>query len=219
MRRRRVTCREFFGEDFYAVTGKHAISSRRLNKSYLQGMEQAARADGNTTLVSHVIASYARSHANVDTTVAYLKDHGLTGESAEVVLFMMMQRGVFGVSLYHALLAAFPDAFGKLTAKEQSRLMAQVPLSAYELETAGSVFAASEEMAAELACGKTELPRVVLRAMLAIGQGQGKAKDDGVYCKRKALGLCCDHLTGNVWKRRTGCRRAAFAMPVRKAPF
>ena len=175
-----VTCREFFGEDFYAVTGKHAISSRRLNKSYLQGMEQAARADGNTTLVSHVIASYARSHANVDTTVAYLKDHGLTGESAEVVLFMMMQRGVFGVSLYHALLAAFPDAFGKLTAKEQSRLMAQVPLSAYELETAGSVFAASEEMAAELACGKTELPRVVLRAMLAIGQGQGKAKGEGV---------------------------------------
>lgn len=188
-----VTCREFFGEDFYAVTGKRAISSRRLNKSYLQGMEQAARADGNTTLVSHVIASYARSHTNVDTTVAYLKDHGLTGESAGVVLYLMMQRGVFGVSLYHALLAAFPDAFGKLTAKEQSRLMAQVPLSAYELESAGSVFAASEEMAAELACGKTELPTVVLRAMLAIGQGQGKAKDEGVHCMRKALGLCCDH--------------------------
>ena len=188
-----VTCREFFGEDFYAVTGKHAISSRRLNKSYLQGMEQAARANGNTTLASHVIASYARSHANVDTTVAYLKDHGLTGESAGVVLFMMMQRGVFGVSLYHALLAAFPDAFGKLTAKEQTRLMAQVPMSAYELETAASVFAASEEMAAELSCGKTELPMMVLRAMLAIGQGQGRAKDEGVHCMRKALGLCCDH--------------------------
>ena len=188
-----VTCREFFGDEIFSITGMHALSSRRLNKSYLQGMEQAARADGNTTLVSHVIASYARSHANVDTTVAYLKDHGLTGESAEVVLYMMMQRGVFGVSLYHALLAAFPDAFGKLTVKEQSRLMAQIPLSAYELESAGSVFAASEEMAAELACGKAELPQMVLRAMLAIGQGQGKAKDEGVYCKRKALGLCCDH--------------------------
>lgn len=188
-----VTCREFFGEDFYAVTGKHAISSRRLNKSYLQGMEQAARESGNPSLVSHAIASYARSHANVETTVAYLKDHGLTGESAGVVLYMMMQRGVFGVSLYHALLAAFPDTFGKLTAKEQSLLMAQIPLSAYELEAVGSVFAASEEMAAELACGKTELPMVVLRAMLAVGQGQGKAKDEGVYCKRKALGLCCDH--------------------------
>ena len=188
-----VKCREFFGEDFYAVTGKHAISSRRLNKSYLQGMEQASRGNGNTTLVSHAIASYARSHTNVDSTIAYLKDHGLTGESADVVLFMMMQRGVFGVSLYHALLTAFPDAFGKLTAKEQSRLMVQIPLSAYELEAVGSVFAASEEMATELACGKTELPTMVLRAMLAIGQNKGKAKDEGVYCMQKALGLCCDH--------------------------
>ena len=188
-----VMCREFFGNEIFSITGMHAISSRRLNKSYLQGMEQAARADGNTALVSHVIASYVRSHANVDTTVAYLKDHGLTGESAGVVLFMMMQRGVFGVSLYHALLAAFPDAFGKLTAKEQTRLMAQVPMSAYELESAASVFAASEEMAEELACGKTELPMMVLRAMLSIGQGQGRAKDEGVHCMRKALGLCCDH--------------------------
>ena len=188
-----ITCREFFGEGIFAITGMHAISSRRLNKSYLQGMERAARDNGNTTLVSHVIASYARSHANIDTTTAYLKDHGLTGESAGVVLFMMMQRGVFGVSLYHALLAAFPDAFGQLSAKEQTQLMEKVPLSAYELETVGSVFAAVEDMAAELAQGKTDMPTMVLKAMLAIGQGQGKAKDEGIYCKRKALGLCCDH--------------------------
>lgn len=188
-----VTCREFFGEDVYAVTGRHAISSRRLNKSYLQGIEQAARDNGNTTLVSHVIASYARSHADIDTTAAYLKDHGLTGESAGIILFMMMQRGVFGVSLYHALLAAFPDAFGQLSAKEQTLLMEKVPLSAYELETAGSVFAAAEDMAAELAQGKTDMSTMVLKAMLAVGQGRGKAKDEGIYCKRKALGLCCDH--------------------------
>ena len=188
-----VTCREFFGEDVFAVTGKHAISSRRLNKSYLQGMEQAARNNGNTTLVSHIIASYARNHTDIDTTVTYLKDHGLTGESAGVVLFMMMQRGVFGVSLYHALLAAFPEAFGQLTAQEQSKLMEQIPLSAYELETIGSAFAVSEDMAVELARGKADMPMMVLKAMLAIGQGQGKAKDEGVYCKRKALGVCCDH--------------------------
>ena len=188
-----VTCREFFGEDVYAVTGRHAISSRRLNKSYLQGMERTARDSGNTTLVSHIIASYARSHADIDTTVVYLKDHGLTGESAGIILFMMMQRGVFGVSLYHALLAAFPDAFGQLSAKEQTQLMEKVPLSAFELETAGSVFAAAEEMAAELSQGKADMPTMVLKTMLAIGQGWGKAKDEGVYCKRKALGLCCDH--------------------------
>ena len=188
-----ITCREFFGEGIFAITGMHAISSRRLNKSYLQGMEQAARDNGNTTLVSHVIASYARSHADIDTTVAYLKDHGLTGESAGVILFMMMQRGVFGVSLYHALLAAFPDAFGQLSVKEQTQLMEKVPLSAFELETTGSAFAAAEEMAARLSQGKADMPAMVLKAMLAVGQGQGKAKDEGVYCTRKALGLCCDH--------------------------
>jgi len=188
-----VICREFFGEDFFNITGKRAISSRRLNKSYLQGIEQAARNSGNTTLVSHVIASYARNHTDVDTTVAYLKDHGLTGESAGIVLYMMMQRGVFGVSLYHALLAAFPNAFERLTAQEQSQLMEKIPLSAYELETIGSAFVASEDMAAELSRGNASMPMATLKAMLTIGQGRGKAKDEGVYCKRKALGLCCNH--------------------------
>ena len=94
-----VICRDFFGDDIFAITGKHSFSSRRLNKSYLQGLEQSARDNGNTTLVAHVVASFARNHSNVDTTAIYLKDHGLTGESAEIVLYMMMQRGVFSVSL------------------------------------------------------------------------------------------------------------------------
>lgn len=187
-----VACREFFGEEIFVITGTHSISSRRLNKSYLQGLEQAARGNGNPSLVSHVVAAYARSHADADTTAIYLRDHGLTGETAGVVLFMMMQRGVFGVSLYHALIMAFPGAFTQLTLKEQSLLMEQVPLSAFELETAGNVLAAAEEMSTELSRGNTEVPVEVLKAMLSIGQGQGKAKEEGVYCCRKALGLCCD---------------------------
>ena len=111
MYRNWVTCRDFFGDDVFAITGKHSFSSRRLNKSYLQGLEQSARDNGNTTLVAHVVASFARNHANIDTTAIYLKDHGLTGESAEVVLYMMMQRGVFSVSLYNVLIAAYPKAF------------------------------------------------------------------------------------------------------------
>ena len=187
-----VDCRDFFGEEILMVTGKEHISSRRLNKSYLQGLEQAARDNGNTTLVSHVIAAYARNHKDADTTVVYLRDHGLTGETAEVVLFMMMQRGVFGVELYHALAAAYPGVFERLSSKEQTRLMETIPLSAYELEMFGSVLAAAEEIHAELSQGRPETPSETLKAMLAIAQGRGKAKDEGIYCKRKALGLCCD---------------------------
>ena len=191
--RNRVDCRDFFGEEILKVTGMRHISSRRLNKSYLQGLEQTARDNGNTVLVSHVIAAYARNHADADTTVVYLKDHGLTGETAGVVLFMMMQRGVFGADLYHALLAAYPDTFKSLSAGEQTRLMAKIPLSAYELETSGAVLAASEEIYGRLSLGDTKVPSETLKAMLAVSRGRGRAKEEGIYCMRKALGLCCDH--------------------------
>ena len=188
-----VDCRDFFGEEILEITGRSHISSRRLNKSYLQGLEQAARDNGNTVLVSHVIAAYARNHADADTTVVYLRDHGLTGETAGIVLFMMMQRGVFGAELYHALLAAYPDSFKCLSARDQTLLMEKIPLSAYELETSGAVFAASEEIYGKLSQGETKVPAKALKAMLAVTQGQGRAKEEGVFCKRKALGLCCDH--------------------------
>lgn len=195
MYRNWVTCRDFFGDDVFAITGKHSFSSRRLNKSYLQGLEQSARDNGNTTLVAHVVASFARNHANIDTTAIYLKDHGLTGESAEVVLYMMMQRGVFSVSLYNVLIAAYPKAFEKLPAKEQTAIMEKIPLSAYELETVGTSLIASDRMAEVLAEGKTEEPKEILRAMFAVAQGKGKAKDAGIYCKKKALGFCCENPT------------------------
>ncbi len=190
-----IVCRDFFGDDIFAVTGKHSLSSRRLNKSYLQGIEQSALDNGSTTLQAHVVASFARNHAKIDTTAAYLKDHGLTGESAEVVLYMMMQRGVFSVSLYNALIAAYPEAFEKLSAKEQTAIMEKIPLSAYELETVGTSLMASDKMAEVFAEGKTEEPIEILKAMYAIAQGKGKAKDPGIYCKRKALGFCCGHPT------------------------
>lgn len=186
-----VTCKEFFGNEVFSITGKHAISSRRLNKSYLQGLEQSAKDNGNTTLVAHVVASLARNHANIDTTAIYLRDHGLTGENADVVLYMMMQRGVFSVSLYNTLIAAYPDAFEKLPAKEQTAIMEKIPLSAYELETLGTSLVASDRVTEVFAQGSTEEPKEILKAMFTIAQGKGKSKDAGIYCKKKALGFCC----------------------------
>ena len=125
--------------------------------------------------------------------LVYLKDHGLTGESAEIVLYMMMQRGVFSVSLYNALIAAYPEAFEKLSAKEQTAIMEKIPLSAYEIETAGTSMIASIQMSELFAEGKTEEPREILKAMFAVSQGAGKAKDAGIFCKKKALGYACEN--------------------------
>jgi len=188
-------CRDFFGEDMFLLTGRQNILSRRLNKSYLQGIEQATRDNGNTTLVAHIVASFARNHANIDTTAVYLKDHGLTGESAEVVLYMMMQRGVFGVSSYYALISAYPEAFEKLSVRDQTKLMENLSLTAYEIETLGTVMIAKEKIASELSQGYEDEPAKILKAMYSIGQGRGKSKDAGVYCMKKALGKMCVHPT------------------------
>lgn len=190
-----AVCRDFFGEDFVKIFGKRPVLSQRLNKSYLQGIEQAARENGNTALAAHVIAAFARNHAGINTTAIYLRDHGLTGESADVVLYMMMQRGVFSVSLYAALLAAFPGAFEKLTAKEQTQIMEKIPLSAYELEMAGAPLLASDRMGELFAGGRADEAAEILKAMFSLAQGRGKAKDAGIWCMQKALGFNCEHPT------------------------
>lgn len=183
--------RSFFGEEAFKITGRHNISSTRLNKSYLQGIEMSARYNGNTALVAHIVASYARNHMDVNTTAIYLKDHGLSGETAEVVLYMMMQRGVMGVYLYQALISAFPGQFEKLSMKEQTELMQLIPVSAYEIESIGSSLFASSKIHDNLIKADTEEPKAILKAMYAIGQGEGKSKDEGIFCKKKALGFSC----------------------------
>ncbi len=199
-----VKCKEFFGEDIYYITGKHSILSRRLNKSYLQGMEHTTRENGHTTLVAHVIASLARNHADINTTAIYLKDHGLTGESADVVLYMMLQRGVFGASLYSALITAYPESFSKMSIKEQSAIMEKISLSAYEMEMIGYSIDMTESMGemllrkkdvGKLNSVKMEETDVLLKEMFSIVQGHGKAKDEGIYCRRRALGFSCEKPT------------------------
>ena len=138
--------RDFFGNEIIEVFGNNNISSRRLNKAYLQGIEDAARKEGETTLIAHIVASLARNHTNYKTVITYLKDHGLTGESADVVLYMMMQRGVMSVYLYKALITAFPEQFTKLTANEQTKIMEMIPVSPYELEVVGLEALAEEKL-------------------------------------------------------------------------
>ena len=188
-----VRCQEFFGNPIYKITGRRNISSRRLNKSYLQGIEKAARENGHTAIGAHMVASYARNHKDVNTTITYLRDHGLTEENADLVLYMMMQRGILSIYLYSMLITAFPEQFERMTMKDQTKLMDFIPISAYEMEVEGQALISSRQIAVKFIEGKTEEPMEILKAMYEIGNGRGRAKDHGVYCKKKALGECCEN--------------------------
>lgn len=185
-----VQCKEFFGEEILEIIGRRSLSPRRLNKSYLQGLEIVVREQGNTSMIAHVVAAYARNHSDCDTTLIYLKDHGLTGETAEVVLYTIIQRGVFGSFLYGTLLEAFPDLFNKLPLKAQTELMENLSISAYELEVFGVMYEKLSEMEDMFSAGKQN---EVLEVLFSIALGRGKAKDAETYCMRRALGYSCEH--------------------------
>ena len=202
------TLSEFFGSEMMVpLKGRH-LESRRLNKVFLQGIEKTARQNGNSGLLASAVASYARNHTSMDTISHYLRDHTLDGETAETILYFMLQRGVFGFEYYRVLIVAYPDAFQKLTVKDQNRLIAimdETPLSV-EIKQAGLLAnmeireqfekaAARDSKENEQEFSESNFSEVItmMHAMLEISQSRGKGKDDGIHCLKRAMGEACAH--------------------------
>ena len=186
-----VNIRKLFGDSIYMQMGRRNISSRRMTKSYVQSIEERARIDGRGTMAAYTLASYARNHANIDTIAIYLCDNGLTEETAEVVLTLMMDRGVFGAIRYKEFLAAFPDVFSKLTAQEQTKVLAECDVSSYELEIMSAEMIPGIDLKTGFAEGKKEKALRILQDMFEVAQGFGRAKEPGIFCKKRAVGEAC----------------------------
>lgn len=188
----KVTIKAFFGQEAYDILHGQNIQSRRLNKDYLQGTEEEARRTGCGGLMASAVASYARNHTNLNTLESYLKDHNLTAESADVVLYCMLERGCFGFESYNLLISAYPDAFRKLTLQEQNTILAlsDRPL---EIENKGAGYEAAGLIQKKYQKGDDKAVLSMLKAMFEISQNRGKGKDDGIYCLRRARKEACQH--------------------------
>ena len=191
----RIRLSEFFGSEITDIFDNKNLSSRRLNKSYLQGIERASRDLGVGSMVAHRVAAYARNHRTDEITFRYLSDHNLFHESPEFVLWSMFERGVMGAIPYALMNAAFPDVFQKLSVSEQTLLIKSAGVPSYALELAYSSEVAAAKLHEAFLEGSLDEPKRLLRAMYQIGQGLGKAKDGGVYCLKRALGEICEHPT------------------------
>lgn len=188
-----VRLKGFFGEEIETVLDGFNLQTRRLNKSYLQGLEEKSRQLGLGGVMSSTIASMSRGHIDLGTIRIYLRDHNLSGEDASTVLYMMMERGVLGFELYHAVLTSYPESFAGLTMKQQNELLTQLNLSPLELEIAASETLAQEEMRTSLLTGNKQSTLSILTALFAICQGEGRGKDEGTYCFRRSRGEICNH--------------------------
>ena len=183
--------RKFFGQEMYDVLHGENIQSRRLNKDYLQGIEETSRQAGCGSLMASALASYARSHKDLNTIAHYLKDHTLNAENADMVLYFMLERGVFGFEIYQTLKTAYPDIMEKLPMRKQNELMAAVADNPYQIELEQSGIAASLRIKESFKEGDNETVLDMLKGMYEIAQGRGKGKDEGIHCVCRARGNPC----------------------------
>lgn len=179
---KKMNIKHFFGERMYYALDGANLMSRRLNKDYLQGIELSAKETGAGAVLASAVASYARNHISLDTISHYLHDHKLTGESAEMVLYMMMERGVFGFEAYQALVTAYPEAMHALPIKKQNELISMVQSSPYQIEMEETGNDTRYYVKDQFLKGNSETILQILTDMFELSQNRGKAKDDGVYC-------------------------------------
>ena len=189
----KMQLRDFFGRPMWDILRGQNIQSRRLNKDFLQGVEKAAREQGCGGVMASAVASYARNHTSLNTIKTYLHDHRLTGENADMVLYYMMERGVFGFELYQTLITAYPDAMRKLTLKEQNQVIDQMNVTPLQLEEAESGVRSILAIQTEFKNGNDAAVLQMLKSMYEITQNRGQGKDHGVYCLLRAEKMACQH--------------------------
>ena len=130
--------RHFFGKHFTAALGNRRFSSRRSNKSYLQGIDTANPGTRGKPK-GYMLAALARSHKSgigslAKTTEIYLKDAKFSGYSPEFIIREMFERGVF--SFIPAILLemyAGPE-YTLLPVRAQTKLIGEIGLAARQLE-------------------------------------------------------------------------------------
>jgi len=131
--------RAFFGEDFVRELGGRAFSTRKANKSFLQGLEALSSKTGSPA-DGYLLARIARSHKgspyefSCAATDHYLRDASFHGLTARAALGQMFERGVFGFLPVLLIEDLDRRAFRSLTPSGQSRLLKELGQRPWQLE-------------------------------------------------------------------------------------
>ncbi|MBQ7643660.1 MAG: hypothetical protein IJS84_01375 [Spirochaetales bacterium] len=195
----------FFGPEFNRLCGgEYFLSTRRLNKSYLQGAEYLADHGGKSPVQGYILASLLRSHKMrhgklSETTDIYLNDSDFMGLSPCAVAEEMFQRGIFGF-IPACLLSHYDAAWHCLTLHDQTTVVQELSLTPVQIE---HVTAALEEarnrvtdvLAQTLPCGtgvwSPEGREKAGNILIQVISGTVPGKHPGNMCLRSAAGLPC----------------------------
>jgi hypothetical protein len=197
--------RAFFGEDFKTALGGDGFSTRRCNKSYMQGIELVGD-DEPGKPKGYMLAALARSHKSKigkfsEITEAYLKDACFSGYSPEFIIRQMFERGVFGFIPAVLLEMYAGEKYIKLPVPGQTRLIGEVGLAAYQIEgLAEAVERALIKSRKAVGSVVQDLPAIaenIGNMLQNIASGAAPGRQKGYLCLMTAAGLPCPFAARN----------------------
>ncbi|MDR2898744.1 MAG: hypothetical protein LBU94_00330 [Clostridiales bacterium] len=213
--------REFFGENFLNAIGRRRFSSRRCNKSYLQGIELTGNGEPGKPK-GYMLAALARSHISgigklAETTEIYLKDARFSGYSPKFIIKQMFERGVFSF-IPAALLEIYAGIeYTKLPVAAQTKLIGELGLTAYQIEGLAEATARamirSRKSVADVIKNPSGLKENVGIMLQNIATGYATGKQPGFLCLITATGKNCPY------SGRGGCIGCGYEIATKTAMY
>ena len=195
--------RKFFGEEFANALGNRRFSSRRGNKSYLQGIEAVGGADNEPGKPKgYMLAALARSHKGgfgklAQATDIYLKDARFAGYTPEFIAREMFERGIFSFIPAILLEMYAGEKYKSLPVRVQTKLIAEVGLSARQIEqiaeSADYALIRSKETVRRIFTGIEGIPENVFTVLQNIASGNAPSRNEEYLCLMTAANLGCPH--------------------------
>ncbi len=211
--------RSFFGEHFLSELAGNPLSSRRCNKSYLQGIEATIpRTPGKPK--GYMLAALARSHKSgisslAKTTDIYLRDAQFSGYSPEFIIREMFERGIFSF-IPAVLLEMYTDfSYKRLPVKTQTVLIKELGLGAYQIEqitkTVNRMLAKSREAVYNIFRNTGKTREGIATTLQNIASGNAPSRQAEILCLMTAAGIPCAFSDRNAC---IGCRYEIFTKGV-----
>jgi hypothetical protein len=194
-----TSIRKFFGNYFVDALGHRRLSSRRCNKSYLQGI--AAIADDTPGKPKgYMIAALARSHKTgigslAKITDVYLKDAQFTGYSPEFIIHQMFERGVFSFIPTVLLEMYAGTTYTQLPIATQTNLIKGIGLKAVQIERLCSMLEQSmiksRDAVRDVISMSNDVKRNIFKLLQNIASGNAPGRQDDCLCLMAAADRPC----------------------------
>jgi len=193
--------RNFFGGHFADALGNRRFSSRRCNKSYLQGIDSAVSNDNTSGKPKgYMLAALARSHKSgigtlSKTTDIYLKDANFSGYTPEFIIRQMFERGVFSF-IPAVLLEMYAGAeYKALPIGGQTELICGLGLEAHRIEwmadTIDRALIKSRKAVHNVLKDLAKIKENVFGMLQNIASGNAPGRQGECLCLMTAAGLPC----------------------------